>query len=37
MQFPPIHTLKGLDFLLSDILAPAYEMLWIDQEVGNCV
>lgn len=28
---------KGLDFLLSDILAPAYEILRIDQEVGSCV
>lgn len=35
--FPPIHTSKGPDFLLSDILAPTYEMLQIDQEVGSCV
>lgn len=36
-QFPPIHTVKGLDFLLSDILALTYEMLHIDLDVGSCV
>lgn len=36
-HFLPFIRRKGLDFLLSDILAPAYEMLQIDQEVGSCV
>lgn len=35
--FPPIHTLKGLDFLLSGILAPTCEIVHIDWKVGSCV